>query len=129
MVLITRKNGGWWWGWWITPDSMWIQYLWWSVEIPLLEKRSWRVKKDWRIVAYSIDSYDELWDPLVWDFNIFVYINDVFAWASSMYWTSSIYVDDLSIWDIVNMSYNDKITYMSEDNEWCKNIVLTLYYI
>lgn len=125
MVLITKKNwgGGWWW------DSMWVQYLWWSIEIPLLEKRSWRIKRDWKIVAYSIDSYDENWDPLVWDFNIFIYINDVLIWNAWMYWLDTIYNTDLTSRSETNINYNDKITYMVEDNEWCKNIVLTLYYI
>ena len=112
-----------------TADSMWVQYLWWSIEIPVLEKRSWRIKKDWRIIAYSIDSYDENWDPLVWDFNIFIYINDVLIWNAWMYWLDTIYNTDLTSRSETNINYNDKITYMVEDNEWCKNIVLTLYYI
>lgn len=130
MVLITRKNwGGGWWGSWCTSEYMWVQFRWWSIEIPVLERIHWRVKKKWRVVAYTIDSYDENWDPLVWDFNIFIYINDVLIWNAWMYWLDTIYNTDLTSRSETNINYNDKITYMVEDNEWCKNIVLTLYYI
>lgn len=109
-------------------DSMWVWYIWWVNEIPVLEKRVWRAKKNWTIIAYNIDSYDELWDPLIWDLNIFIYINDIFAWTASMYWLSHTYITDVSSWDNIIFEHNDKITYMVENNEWCKNIVLTLYY-
>lgn len=109
--------------------TLWVNFIRWDTVIPLGMHWLGRVAKDGRLYQYSIDAYNEAWEPMVWTLIIRVYKNGVMMWFAELVESDSV-LDTEKIskdWSSDSITTWDVITY-EVTTSTVKNAVLTLYY-